>query len=328
MQQHRLAKKAKGNIKISIVTPVFNTEPQILESCIFSIRAQTSPFWELILVDDNSTSPKTHSVLNSRICRDPRIRILFSQPGAPSGISAATNRGIEASRGDYIVFLDHDDRLAPEALQRLIATLEEEPGLDIVYSDRDMISPGGKRFMYLMKPDWSPDSLFAGNYIFHLMCYRRSLVRQVGMLRSDYDGSQDYDLILRCMEQNPQVKHLPEVLYHWRQHDQSVAMADNAKAYAFEAGMAALRDALKRRNLIGTVGENTSLWRGNYQVRLDLPAQKDIGTITLPLELPPSSMPTVSSNPKSSRTHLPIYLSTGKDAPHWMKKASGPLLHG
>jgi len=282
LQQHKQAKKASANIKISIVTPVFNTDPRILTECILSVRVQTSPFWELILVDDRSANAETLLVLRSAICRDPRITVIFSDRESPGGISAASNRGIAAAQGEFIVFLDHDDRLAPEAVQSLIDALEKEPALDILYSDRDMISPAGKRFMHLMKPDWSPENLYGGNYIFHLMCYRRELILKAGGLRSPYDGSQDYDLILRCMEFSPHVKHLPQVLYHWRQHAESVAMADDAKSYAFEAGMEALRDALRRRNIQAEVTENPSLWRGNYQISLPLPPREEIGCITVP----------------------------------------------
>jgi len=286
-KQHCLAKKTAIKTKITIVTPVFNANPRILEECILSVRIQTSPFWELILVDDGSTNKETHAVLRSKICKDPRVRVLYSDKGSSTGISAATNKGIEAARGDYIVFLDHDDRLAPEAIHSLISTIEKDPALDIIYSDRDMLSLGGKRFMHLMKPDWSPENLYAGNYIFHLMCYRRDLIIQAGNLRSEYDGSQDYDLILRCMELSPKIKHLPQVLYHWRQNSESVALDADAKSYAFEAGMAALRDALRRRKIQAAVTENKSLWRGNYQIELSLPPQDHIGHIILPAQLRP-----------------------------------------
>ncbi len=297
-KQYNLARNARRTIKITIVTPVYNTEPSILEECILSIRTQTSPFWELILVDDGSTNQDTLTVLQSKICRDPRIRILYSDNCSSSGISAATNRGINAARGEYLVFLDHDDRIAPEAIQLLISTIEKDPDLDIIYSDRDMLSPGGKRFMHLMKPDWSPENLYGGNYIFHLMCYRLDLIIKAGKLRTEFDGSQDYDLILRCMELAPKVKHLPHVLYHWRQHEESVSMDDSVKDYAFEAGMAALRDALRRRKIQATVTENKSLWRGNYQVELPLPPQNQIGYIILPTQLQPDQYATtILANP-------------------------------
>lgn len=280
--QERDAAKGLRGTKISIVTPVYNTHPDHLAECVLSVRAQTAPYWELILSDDGSTYPKTAEVLGASICKDPRIRILRSGKPTGSGISAATNRALDVAEGHYVIFLDHDDRLAPEAVQRVLEALDEDPSLDILYSDRDMISPGDKRFMHLMKPDWSPENLYAGNYIFHLMCYRKEMVQQVGNLRSQFDGSQDYDLILRCMEREPKVRHLPQVLYHWRQNDVSVALNPEAKAYAFEAGMAALREALQRRGIKGEVTENPELWRGNYELQPDLPAEEEIGVITLP----------------------------------------------
>ncbi len=281
LELHRQAKTWKKFPRISIITPVYNTESEILKTCILSVRIQTSPFWELILVDDGSTKQETHMVLKSTICHDPRIRILKSRKNGPAGISAATNLGIEQSLGDYIIFLDHDDRLAPEAVQSVSQELITDPCLDIVYSDRDMISTGDKRFMHLMKPDWSPENLYSGNYIFHLMCYRKELVQKVGNLRSEYDGSQDYDLILRCMEQRPKVKHIPQVLYHWRQHAQSVALDAKTKSYAFEVGIKALEESLKRRKIKGTISEHQSLWRGNYQIHLPPTDKNEIGIIKL-----------------------------------------------
>ncbi len=297
--RHKQATDQAHPASVTVVVPVFNTEPDILAECILSVRIQTSPYWELILVDDGSTNPGTLATLKSRICRDPRIRILPADTSSASGISAASNRGIQAATGDYIIFLDHDDRLAPEAIHAVQIALAEDRKRDIIYSDRDMISPGGKRVMHLMKPDWSPDNLYAGNYIFHLMCYRRALIDKVGGLRSEYNGSQDYDLILRCMEHTSRVHHIPEVLYHWRQHSQSVALDDDAKDYAFDAGMAALRDALKRRNIRGaTVSENKSLWRGNYQVRIPPPPTDEIGFVILREDLHPEDyVKTVTSHP-------------------------------
>jgi glycosyltransferase involved in cell wall biosynthesis len=297
IRQYKTARRAKGAIRISIVTPVYNTEPSILKECILSVRTQTSPFWEFILVDDCSSQKETLEVLASNICRDPRIRVIYAKDNTNSGISAATNRGIDIAQGDFIIFLDHDDRLAPEAIQMLICTLIEDPSLDIIYSDRDMLSSRGMRFMHLMKPDWSPENLYGGNYIFHLMCYRRDLIIKSGRLRSKYDGSQDYDLILRCMELTSKIKHLPYVLYHWRQHVDSVSLDSKAKNYAFDAGMAALRDALRRRGIPGSVNENKNLWRGNYQIKMDLPPRSEIGTIYLEKNLDAEKYSTLQENP-------------------------------
>lgn len=255
--------------RLSIVTPVFNTDPEVLYETILSVRAQTYPYWQYILVDDGSSRPETIEVLRSWVCRDVRIRVLTNPKSL--GISGATNVGVNRSSGDYVIFLDHDDRLSLEALALVATEISQEPALDIVYSDRDMISKDllpekGKRYLHVFKPDWSPECLFSGNYLFHLMCYRRSLLIRLGGLRSEFDGSQDYDLILRAAELHPNVRHIPKVLYHWRQHDASVALNIGAKDYAFQAGINALNDALKRRGINAVAREIPEFWRGTYQI--------------------------------------------------------------
>jgi len=265
--------------RISVVTPVHNTQPEVLYECIISIRAQAYPYWQLILVDDGSTNIETHKLLKSAICRDPRIKVCFCK--SSQGISKATNLGIEKAAGDYVVFLDHDDRLSLDALFAIAEEIQQYPEVDIVYSDRDMISPEGKRYMHLFKPGWSPETLLSGNYIFHLMCYRRSLLNQLGGYRSEMDGSQDYDLILRAIETQPQVRHIQKVLYHWRQYQGSVSLDSGAKDYAFKAGVCALNQALQRRGIAGTASEIKSLWRGNYQLDLVTPDLNEIEVITL-----------------------------------------------
>jgi GT2 family glycosyltransferase len=256
------------SVALSIITPVFNTQADFLRECILSVRYQTSPYWQLILVDDASTDKATLSVLNSRLCDDPRIKVVFNTSDQ-HGISAASNLGIAASSGKYIGFLDHDDRLAVDAVQRVYDSLSANTTADILYSDKDMISLGDKRHMHLMKPDWSPETLLSGNYLFHFVCYRKSLIDQVGGLRSEYDGSQDYDLILRCSDHDPTVVHIQRVLYHWRQCEVSVSLDEDAKSYAFDAGIRALEDTLERRKIKAKVSENRSLWRGNYQLEFD-----------------------------------------------------------
>lgn len=278
---HRGALSWKTFPKISIIVPVYNTAPEILKTCILSVRLQTSPFWELILSDAGSKKAKTQEVLRSSMCHDPRIKVVQSTPQDATGISDTTNRGIAQATGDFILFLDHDDRLAPEALQEVSEVIRNDPTCDIIYSDRDMLSPKDKRFMHLMKPRWSPENLYSGNYIFHLMCYKKSLVNAEGNLRPEFDGSQDYDLILRCMEHNPKVVHIPKVLYHWRQHVHSVALDGEVKSYAFEAGIKALQEALTRRGILGSVSENDNLWRGNYQIKLPSPDNKEISRIAI-----------------------------------------------
>ncbi|MCK5356241.1 MAG: glycosyltransferase, partial [Methyloprofundus sp.] len=270
--------------KISIVTPVYNTQAEVLYECIASVRAQAYPYWQFILVDDGSSHPETRQLLKSGVCKDPRIQLIFNDQS--QGISAATNLAIAKAQGDYLLFLDHDDRLALDALYLVAEEIQKDPQVDIVYSDRDMISPKGKRYMFLFKPGWSPETLLAGNYIFHLMCYRRSLITQLGGLRSEFDGSQDYDLILRAAETQPQVRHIQKVLYHWRQYQGSVSLDSGAKDYAFEAGVKALDEAMQRRGIAGKAGEIASLWRGNYQLDFVCPKLADIDLLTIPVALP------------------------------------------
>ncbi len=270
--------------KISLVTPVHNTSVAVLYECLMSVRTQAYPYWQWILVDDGSTDKNTLQLLNSEPFQDPRIKRLFLTHS--QGISGATNKALEQVQGDYVVFLDHDDRLALDALFYIAQAIREQANVDILYSDRDMISPEGKRYQHLFKPDWSPETLLSGNYIFHLMCYRNSLLKQLGGLRSEFDGSQDYDLILRAAETKPLVQHIPKILYHWRQHSGSVSLDSGAKDYAFQAGIQALNQTLQRRGIAGYAQEISTLWRGNYQLTLDLPKLSEIERIQIPENLP------------------------------------------
>lgn len=265
--------------KISIVTPVYNTASDVLYECMLSVRMQTYPYWQWILVDDGSTRPETLAMLRSGVCKDPRITVIFGEKS--QGISAATNLAIEQATGEYVAFLDHDDRLSLEALSLIAREIIAEPSVDILYSDRDMLSEAGDRYLHLFKPDWSPETLLSGNYIFHLMCYKRTLLTDLQGLRPDYDGSQDYDLILRASETNPKVRHIAKVLYHWRQHGASVALNVDAKNYAFAAGLKALNATLQRRGIQGEATEISDFWKGTYQLSLELPDPNTVQVITL-----------------------------------------------
>lgn len=307
---------------IGLVTPVHNTDPAILRECILSVKTQAYPYWQWRLVDDGSSRPETKAVLASALCADARIEVIYADRS--QGISAATNRGISQTRADYVLFLDHDDRLAPEALYYIARELSRCPGLDIVYADRDMISPQGQRCMHLFKPDWSPETLLAGNYVFHPMCYRKQLLTQIGGLRSEFDGSQDYDLVLRAAETNPKVRHIPRVLYHWRQHDQSVALAPQAKEYVFAAGIRALQAAVQRRGLRGKAVEIEDLWRGNYQLELAPMQPTAIEVIALPAgEAEQSYAAHIHSSLQSASDKPYIALISDAIRPHSEEAISG-----
>lgn len=309
---------------ISIITPVFNTKKDELIECILSVRLQTLQRWELILSDDNSTREETVSVLRSSLCKDPRIRIFFSRPDDPHGISAASNRAIEQANGDYILFLDHDDRLAPDALQKVAQQIIQHPDTDLIYSDRDMISPSAQRYMHFCKPDWSPETLLSGNYLVHIMCFRKQLVEYVGGLRPEFDGAQDHDLLLRCSETSPKVIHIPEILYHYRQSEQSVALNPESKEYAYKAGIRCIRQHLKRKKIDALVAEQKNLWRGNYTVILPKKDTSSILTITVDSSCPETYARTVTEALQAEST-APFILLLDKACSHAIDDADAIL---
>lgn len=234
--------------RFSIVVPVYNTAPDLLDRMVASVLAQWHAGWELILVDDASPDPRTRDAL-ARLA-DPRIRV--ERLGQNGGISAATNAALGLATGDFVVFLDHDDELTPDCLHELaLCIARKEP--DFIYSDEDKIDPDGGFTQPFFKPDWSPDTMMSTMYTCHVMCVRRTTVAVVGGLRSEFDGSQDYDFVLRLVEHTNRIAHIPKVLYHWRIIPASVSADMNAKPYAIEASRRAREAALERRGLSGTV---------------------------------------------------------------------------
>ncbi|MCF7991155.1 MAG: glycosyltransferase [Thiohalocapsa sp.] len=251
--------------RITLVVPIFETDPDQLDACIASVRYQSYPFWQLCLADDCSPSPDALDIALAHARCDPRLQVRRLERNI--GICGATNRAISIATGDYVGFLDHDDMLAPDALHRVAEAIRADPAADVFYSDRDMLSEQGGRFMHLLKPAWSPETLLAGNYIFHLTVYRRALLERLGGLRAEYEGSQDYDLILRASEITDRIRHIPRVLYHWREHAVSIATNAAAKGYVYDAGKAALRDAMRRRGLATEVTDVEG-FRGHYRPEL------------------------------------------------------------
>lgn len=245
----------------SIVTPTWNTPPALLDAMLGSVKAQWYPNWELILSDDASSSAETRAHLAT--INDPRIKVLYGTQN--SGISGATNCAIAAANGDYIVFLDHDDELTVDCLYELACAIVRTEA-DYLYSDEDKISTSGEFIDPYFKPDWSPDTLMSLMYTCHVSCIRRSLVELLGGLRSDYDGSQDWDLILRATEIAQRIAHVPKVLYHWRMIPGSAASSADAKPYAIEAGRRAREDAMRRRGLHGEM-EPVSQVPGYFRAR-------------------------------------------------------------
>jgi O-antigen biosynthesis protein len=276
---------------LSVVVPVYRTPIWALRRCVGSVLAQTFSEWELCLVDDASGDPELSATLRALAKLDRRITALSSPSNG--GISAATNRAVSATRGRFIAFLDHDDELAPHALQAVSASIAANPEADLFYSDEDKINAAGERFDPLFKPDWSPDLLLSFAYTGHLMVVRRSRFDEVGGLRSDYDGSQDFDLALRSSEGAGAVAHIPDVLYHWRSIPGSAASdttSQQAKPWAYEAGQRAIEDALRRRSEPGVV-TTIPEFPGRYHVRRDVNA-KPLVSIIIPFRDEPAMLAT------------------------------------
>ena len=233
----------------SVVIPVYNTASHHLEECFHSVLSQTYDNFELILVDDCSTWGNVLPVLQ-KYEQDSRVQVIYRKTNGH--ISVATNDGINAAKGDFIVFMDCDDTIEPDTLYHFAKKLNENPQLDFIYSDEDKLTEDSLvRHMPFFKPDWSPDLFMNMMYTNHLAVYRASVVRQTGGLRTAYNGGQDYDFTLRFMEHsdNSRVGHIPKVLYHWRERKESIAFAMSSKNYAAEATRNAKEDYIRRNKL-------------------------------------------------------------------------------
>jgi O-antigen biosynthesis protein len=272
--QRKESRSSSTKPLLSVLTPVYNTPARFLQECVESLLFQSYPYWEMVLVDDGSTLPETVSLLKKLARIDRRIRVFFKEKN--EGICKTSNYALMQARGDFAIFLDHDDKFAANALYELSKAIRCSPEVDIVYSDRDMISEKGVRFMHLFKPDWAPETILSSNYLCHMTAYRRSLLTQLQGLDADTEGSQDHDLILRAEETRPHVYHIPKILYHWRQHQESVSLNPQSKDYAYSAAELSITNAISRRKLVGTVEEIPELWRGNYRVRLHPPSESEI----------------------------------------------------
>jgi GT2 family glycosyltransferase len=261
---------------ISIITAVFNTPEPYLRATIESVLAQVYPSWELCLADDASTEAHVRTVLHEFAARDPRVKVTFR---ASNGhISRAMNSALDLATGEFVGILDHDDLLTPDALFEVAALLNWHRDADMIYSDEDKIDDAGTLRDPFFKPDWCPESFMSRMYTCHFGVYRRSLVERVGRFRPEFDGSQDYDLVLRLSEQSSRIHHIPRVLYHWRIHAASTASASTAKPYASTAAEKALGEALDRRSEPGEVREVEGA-PGTYLVRYRIKEHRRVSII-------------------------------------------------
>jgi glycosyltransferase involved in cell wall biosynthesis len=266
---------------ISIVMPVYNPDLVYLSAAINSVRAQIYQNWELCIADDASTDVLLAQTLNEHAAADSRIKLTFRERNGH--IAACSNSALQLANGDWVALLDQDDLLPEHALAVVAATIRDHPKAGLIYSDEDKIDQSGARCSPFFKPDWNPELLLGQNYISHLGVYRRALLLEIGGFREGYEGSQDHDLALRCIEklQPAQIRHIPRVLYHWRMVEGSAAAIGEAKPYAQKAARRAIADHLQRENIPGTVvpcPENP-YW---YRVIYHLPSPAPLVSVIIP----------------------------------------------
>jgi glycosyltransferase involved in cell wall biosynthesis len=235
---------------VSILTPVFDTPVPWLREAVDSVFAQVYENWELVLIDDGSTATDLLDALPALAARDRRICLVRLE--SHQGISAALNKGLDVAKGDWLTFLDHDDVLEPDALFQNVTLLQESSGVDVIYSDEDKLTETGFDSP-ILKPDWSPDFFLSCNYLCHMIFLRRDLVREAGGFQPQFDGSQDYDLLLRVSERTNRIHHIPRVLYHWRRSENSSASDVRQKPGQLEASWRAIEAHLKRRGELAHV---------------------------------------------------------------------------
>ena len=254
-------KKFKIMPKISVIVPMYNTNETFFSELVDRMLEQTYSNWELCLADG---SPRKNMKLKSIYSKDKRIRYKFI--GENKGIAGNTNEAINMATGDYIGLLDHDDLLQKFTLYEIAKCINTNPEVEFIYTDEDKITTLDKpRFEPHFKPDFAIDTLRSNNYICHFSVFRKDIMDKLGGERAEYDGAQDYDLIIRMAEIAKNIIHIPKVLYHWRVHELSTSKpGGDAKPYAFEAGIKVLQDHLKRVGLEGKVSHGATL--GTYKI--------------------------------------------------------------
>ena len=245
-QQYKPAQK----IKVSIVVPLYNTPENFLKEMLDSVEAQTYTDWELCLADaSDEKNGQVKKTVEQYQAKDKRIK--YKKLSKNEGISENTNRALEMAAGDYIGLMDHDDLLHPSVLYNVVKTIEEKKA-DFIYTDELSFVGTTDRVQSIhFKPDFSWETFRNNNFICHFTAFKRSLLKETGGFRKEFDGAQDYDMFLRLLEKAKRVCHIQKVLYYWRLHAGSVASGVGAKPYTVEAGRKALEEHLHRENIIG-----------------------------------------------------------------------------
>lgn len=258
---------------ISIVVPTYQTPIPFLKDMIDSVRKQSYEKWELCIADgslngdENDTKIiRVREELNRYSMKDKRIKVVYLEEN--QGIAENTNQALALATGEYIGLFDHDDMLTPDALYEIVKAINDYD-YDVLYTDEDKISEDSHDYKKpVFKPDYSPELLCANNYITHFFVAKKSIVDRLGGFRKEYDGSQDYDFIFRCVELAKKVGHVSKVLYHWRMHGGSVAGDPTSKMYAYDAGKKAIQSHYERVGIQANVEhmERLGLYHTEYKM--------------------------------------------------------------
>jgi O-antigen biosynthesis protein len=266
---------------LSVLMPVYNTDERWLRAAIASVQDQLYTRWELCIADDHSSDPRVGVVLREMAAHDTRVKVHFREINGH--ISAASNSALALASGEFTVLLDHDDVLPRQALAAVVHELNRHPDADIIYSDEDRLDQAGRRYDPYFKPDWSPELFRGQNLISHLGVYRTAKVRQVGGFREGFEGSQDYDMALRVVEQTDpsRIRHIPHILYHWRAIPGSAALGVEQKSYAHDAARLAVQEHFTRTALHATY-EPAPRVPYHQRIRYSLPQPSPQVTIIIP----------------------------------------------
>lgn len=285
LKQKKSQKNLKYRPKISIITPVYNVDKIWLEKCINSVLKQTYDNWELCLADDCSTKTHVKEVLNKFKNKDKRIKVIFRDKNG--NISEASNSALSLATGEFIGLLDNDDELAPNALYETVKVLNTNPKIDFIYSDEDKINSLNYFVEPFFKPDWSPDYFLSAMYTCHFGVYRKKIVDLIGGFKKGYEGSQDYDFVLRFIEKIPEknIFHIDNILYHWRKIIGSTALKSalksDQKTHSVSNAKKALSDYLKRNNIQAEVLDGLKI--DTYRIKREILDNPKV-TIIIPLK--------------------------------------------
>lgn len=260
---------------VSIILPVYNPPEELFKQTLNSVLGQIYENWELCVADDASTNPNIGKILAEFAKKDFRVKVMYRKENGH--ISKASNSALELATGDFSLLLDHDDMLSADCLYHVVKRLNEKKETDLIYSDEDKIDEAGNHSVPHFKPQWCPEHFSSRNYFGHVVVCRTSILKEIGGFRVGFEGSQDYDMLLRFTERTQRIEHIPQILYYWRIHQASAAQSEDAKPYAYIAAQKALTESFDRKGEPADVSFLTG-FRG-YSIRFKLKQQAKVSIL-------------------------------------------------